>query len=58
MVAHGEYGIAIEDLAEHMYERDVELGAADIERLLQLALELRLRDERWSFVRRLQRLDT
>jgi len=53
LVDHNECAIALEDLAEHLFEHEVALSADDIERFALLAQRMRLRKERWGFIRRL-----
>jgi hypothetical protein len=57
LVDHGEYAIALEDLAENLFEHAIALCAEDLERFGKLARELRLREGRWSFIRQLERHD-
>lgn len=53
-VGYGEYGIAIENLCENLFELDVRLTHSHLEDLGNLARDLGLGDERWGFIRSLE----
>jgi hypothetical protein len=53
-VSHGEYGLAIENLCENLFEQDVSLSSAHLAELRHLATDLDITTERWAFVLSLQ----
>lgn len=52
-VGHGEYGMALENLCEAMYEQNLVLTVDSVSAIGQLAAELGLEPHRWEFVEQL-----
>jgi hypothetical protein len=52
-VSYGEYGIAIENLCDNLFELNARLSSDQLEEFARLAAEMGLREDRWAFIRTL-----
>lgn len=56
-VGYGEYGLALENLCECIYDANVSLSPGQVLAIRAAAADLQLRSERWDFVERLVDVD-
>jgi len=53
LVAHGEEGVALENICQNLFEWDFPLSRADYERLQQIGRHYGFESDTWSFLEKI-----
>lgn len=53
-LGHGEFGIALENFCEQIFEASVELDGSDLSTIENLATAMGIADNRWAFLKELE----